>query len=326
MPKPKSLGTPDRLGSRGSKIGVYGDWGTGKTELVMSATKVAHLLVVDAEGRTQFYDPKANHGFEVIYSKDVKDALTLLEYAEELHAQGKPVIFAIDSFSSMWFEQQEVAEAVGVTSKGTVKFNAWGVAKKPLKRLYARLFSTPVDCIITMRAKPKYEVNGAGEPKDLGYDTADTERGLSYTVDLVVEMKKDQLSPGTPLKGDNFYAIVVKTSGPKETNPLPIGTRINDPSFEKLMKLRVKGTKGRKKEEKVEIVGVEAGLVAALEVITDSKSLGSWVINTLGMDKGEAFAILKEQHGPYDKTKLQAYIKTLWAISQGQKPELEKAA
>lgn len=325
MTKPDKLGTPDRLGSRGSKIGAYGDWGTGKTELMMSATKVAHVLVVDAEGRTQFYDPKANHGFEVVYSKDVKDALTLLEYAEELHAQGKPVVFAIDGFSGMWFEQQEVAEAVGSTSRGTIKFSAWGVAKKPLKQFYARLFSTPVDCIITMRAKPKYEVNDKGEPKELGYDTPDTERGLSYAVDLVVEMHKDQLPPGTALKGENFYAVVVKTSGPKEGNPLPIGTRISDPSFEKLMKLRVKGA-AKGKKEKVEIASVDAGLVAALEIVTDSKSLGSWVTNTLGMDKGEAFGILKEQFGPYDKAKLEEYIKALWAVFQGQKPELEKAA
>jgi len=164
--------------------------------------------------------------------------------------------------------------------------------------------------------------NDKGEPKDLGYDTPDAERGLGYAVDLVVEMHKDQLPPGTPLKGEHFYAVVVKTSGPKGANPLPIGTRISDPSFEKLMKLRVRGAKGKK----VEIASVDAGLEAALEIITDSKSLGSWITNTLGMDKGEAFGILKAQHGPYDKTKLEDYIKTLWAIFQGQKPELEKAA
>lgn len=79
-------------------------------------------------------------------------------------------------------------------------------------------------------------------------------------------------------------------------------------------------------EVSVEEVAADAGLVAALETITDSKSLGAWITNTLGMDKGEAFGILKEQFGPYDKSKLEEYIKTLWAAFQGQKPALEKAA
>ena len=65
MEKPKGLSVP-KVGERGAKVGAYGEWGTGKTELIMSATAVGHVLVVDAEGRTQYYDPSKGYGFEVV--------------------------------------------------------------------------------------------------------------------------------------------------------------------------------------------------------------------------------------------------------------------
>jgi len=239
MSKPKGLGKPV-IGERGAKVGVYGQFGTGKTELVMSATEIGHLLVVDAEGRTQYYDSEKDHGFEVIYSKDVSDAINLLTYAQALKHKGERAIFAIDGFSSMWFEQQEVAERAGMTSAGTPRYDSWATAKKPLKKLYAMLFQTPVDCIITMRAKPAYAMQG-NAPVDLKHDKADAERGLAFAVDLVVEMFKEDKKPGVALTPEDFYCIITKASGPKEDNPLPIGSKIINPSFKKLMALRLKG-------------------------------------------------------------------------------------
>lgn len=312
MSKPKGLGKP-QVGERGSRLGILGRPGTGKTELLMSARKVGHLLVADSEGRTQFYDPDEHFGFEAIYTKSVKEATALLHYAEDLHRKGDPVVFAIDGFSSMWFEQQEVAERIGSTSRGTAKFDSWGPAKKPLKVFYSALFATPVHCVVTMRAKPRYTVSDKNVPKAAGYDDPDIERGLPYALDLIVEMHKDDLPPGQPLTGDNFWAVVTKTSGPKESTPLPIGTLIRDPDFEKLMVLRLKGNRGG-----LHIGSGDVELQAAHATIRGGKSLEHW-IEQLGMDKEAVFAILKTQFGGWSNSKLPQYIDKVWAIKEAEK-------
>ena len=308
MKKPVGLDKPV-VGQRGAKIGVYGQFGTGKTELCMSAVEVAHLLLVDAEGRSQYYDPEKGHGFEVIYSKDVNEAVKLLEYAQSLQKQGEKVVFAIDGFSSMWFEQQEVAERAGTTSRGTAKYSSWAVAKKPLKQLYSMLYATPVDTIITMRSKPRYDVDASGNPKATDYQMPDTERGINYAVDLVVEMHKKEAKPGTPLKPADFSAVVIKTSGPKENNPIPIGTRITDPSFAKLLMLRLDG-KGD-----FQIAGADIDIQAAKGVIQNSKDLELWA-NSLGINKEDLWAMLGEKHESYQAKDLTTYIDEVWAAYQ----------
>lgn len=292
--------------ARGAKIGVYGQFGTGKTELVMSATKIAHLLLLDAEGRSQYYDPEKDLGFEAIYSKYIQDAIDLLTYAEYLQQQGEVVVFGLDGWSSLWFEQQEVAERIGSTRTGNAKYSSWGPAKKPLKKLYAMLFDTTVDCVITMRAKPKYSQTG-GKVVDHGFDDPDTERGLSYAVDLVVEMTKQKLPPSTPLKPENFWCTVVKTSGPREGNPLPIGTMIKDPSFGKLIGLRRPGTAG------LTIAGGAIELQVLEATITNSRQLGN-LITKSGLNKDEVFAHLKKELGPYRDAKLPDYIRQVLTL------------
>lgn len=305
MNRPTKLGQPLQY-ARGAKIGVYGQFGTGKTELVMSATKVAHLLLLDAEGRSQYYSVDANHGFEVIYSKNIQDAIDLLVYAESLRQTGEQVVFGLDGWSSLWFEQQEVAERIGSTSRGTAKYASWGPAKKPIKQLYAMLYNTTVDCIITMRAKPKYSQAGR-KVTAAGFDVPDTERGLGYAVDLVVEMTKQELPPGTPLKPEHFWCTVVKTSGPKEDNPLPIGTTIKDPSFAKLIGLRRAGS------ETLKIAGGDVELQVLMATITGSKQLGDLIVR-FGLETDAVFAHLKEKLGTYQNSKLPAYICEVLAL------------
>jgi len=272
----------------------------------MSATKIAHLLLLDAEGRSQYYKPEADHGFEAIYSKSVQDAIDLLAYAEQLHASGTPVVFGLDGWSSLWFEQQEVAERIGSTGRGTAKYSSWGPAKKPIKQLYAMLFNTTVDCIITIRAKPKYSQEG-GKVTKHGYDAPDTERGLGYAVDLVVEMSKQDLPPGTPMKPEHFWCTVVKTSGPKEDNPLPIGTVIKDPSFGKLLGLRQVGS------ETLKIAGGDVELQVLEATITSSKQLSDLIVR-FGLDEDGVFAHLKEKLGAYQNSKLPDYIREVFVL------------
>ena len=298
MSKPKGLGKPE-LFERGAKIGLYGAPGTGKTELLMSATEQARLLVLDCEGRSQYYDPDKDHGFEAQYSKSINDAIALLAYAEELHAKGEKVVFAIDGWSAIWMEQQEVAEQIGSTSRGGAKYSSWAGAKKPMKKFYARLNATPVDCIITMQSKPAYSED-ATKPEKLGYRAPITERGFEYAVDLILEMQTDELKPGVALTGDNFFAIVTKTSGPKEKNPLPIGTTIRNPSFGKLVGLRIAGSGALDFTTDIDVQVVQA----MTTTIADLKGL----IGNLGLDESEVFAHLKEKLGPYSHRNIPAYV------------------
>ena len=272
MGKPSGLGEPV-VRARGAKVACYGTEGTGKTELVMSARSVGRVLVLDTEGRTQYYK-QAGYGFEAMYSKSADDAIKLLEYAEELHAAGEKVVFAIDSFSSLWFEQQEVAERVGATRSGGAKFSSWAVAKRPLKKLYAKLFSTPVDVIITMRAKPRYDQKKGGEVVDYGYNVPDTERGFGYAVDLIIEMQRKPLPPGQELSPEDFRAVVVKSSGERD-NAIPIGTVIKDPTFDKLLDLRLEGEAGGMEFD-------EDVLLQVGQAVEDQAGLVSW-IKSLGL-------------------------------------------
>jgi len=295
---------------RGAKVACYGREGTGKTELVMSARHVGKLILLDTEGRSQYYDPDVGFGFEVKYSKSAEDALELLAYAESLHASGERVVLGIDSFSSIWQEQQEVAEKKGATSFGTPKFSSWAVAKKPLKRLYNAIFTTPIDVIVTMRAKPKYEQKSNSTVKDFGHDVPETERGMGYTVDLIVEMGHSEVKPGVEIKPEDYYAIVTKSSGEKD-NAMPIGTVIRDPSFNKLLGLRLEGMSG----------GMEFDEDVLLQVGMTVSSPGEfkrWV-ETLRLDANQVVDQLKEEFGELKTGDMSPYVKWVWDLHESLK-------
>jgi hypothetical protein len=306
MSRPQGLCVPE-MHARGAKIGGYGGPGSGKTELVSTIVEVAHLLWFDNEGRSQYYDPKKGFGFEALYSEKVEDAIELLLYAEELKAKGENVAFAIDSFSQIWMEQQEVAEGIKTTRHGNPTYEAWGPAKKPLKKLYKILFTTPVDCLITMRSKEQYDRDEKGNPEKAGYDKPVAENGLSYAVDLVVEMFTNQKAPGQVLTPEDFYCVVTKTSGPKDGNPLPIGTKIVNPSFAKLMYLRREGA-GR-----LEFADSSVRNQVLQATITSAQQLSAWAVSE-GLDKDKVFAVLKEKYGSWSRKDVPAYIEDVLAM------------
>ena len=324
--KPAGLGAPV-IASRGSKVMVYGMEGTGKTEFMMSLCKYmaaqdppGQVFILDTEGRTQYY-AKDGYQFEVLYSVNPFDLLELLDYVEDLHSQGHRVALGVDSFSGIWFEQQEVAETLGATRSGNATFSSWGPAKKPLKKFYARVFRTPIDVVITARAKPRYEQEANTKKViDYGYDIADVEKGLRFVVDLALEMRKDELKPGTPLKPKDFWALVTKTSGPAEDNPLPIGTQIRNPNFAKVSALRLNGNNG----SGLQFADAKVGLQVMRAAITNSSDLIAWTQQNLGWSKDDTLGRLKEQFGDLKPHDLGRYIEWVYEVSQNGH-ELEAA-
>lgn len=302
MNKPKGLGTP-QLGARGVRCGLMGQPGTGKTEFVFgSIPKLARLYVVDTEGRSQYYDPDKHHGFEVLESKVPSDALELLRYVEHLYRQGEKVVFAIDSTTPIWHHQQEVAEDIGKTSFGTARFNSWGPAKKPIKELYKALYASPLDVVLTMRSKAKYVQDAQKKVKDMGYDVADMEKNLPYVLDLLLELGTEQKNPGVALTPEDFFAVVRKTSGPKDNNPLPIGRKLTNPSFGDIVAMRLEGELERFH------VGGDVALQVALATVRNGAAFWAWAQDFTGMPEETLRPILTEQVGELKGSKLKQTI------------------
>lgn len=291
------------------RILVYGLPKVGKSHLVFTATEISPLLWQDTEGGSDYYDPGQGYGFRVLKDRDPSKTVQAIELASS--TAGKRPTVAVDSFSSTWFGQQEVAEELtarwsrGKTS-GRASFRAWGPAKKPLKKLYDAMHSSQCHVIITARAKKKYEVDSKGEPKEVGL-VADIERNLAYAVDLVVEVGLDKLKKGVLPKSQNFYALVVGSRSPD----IPIGTIFRDPKFSDFLPATRKG-------ETPEKIGNSVGEQVKAALDTPQ----SWVdlerkLKEKGWNIEQAKKLLVDKFGPFDVAMLEEY----WEYLSEQKPE-----
>jgi hypothetical protein len=153
-----------RRTERPLRILVYGLPKRGKSHFVFTGARVGPLYWIDTEGGSDYYSPTEGHGFRVLRSIDPRHAIQAVEAASASVNGGLRPVVAVDSFSSVWFSQQEVAEELTYQwSKGRggdrASFRAWGPAKKPLKQLYNLMMATRCHVIVTARAKEKYEVS-----------------------------------------------------------------------------------------------------------------------------------------------------------------------
>ena len=94
------------------RILVYGPTKRGKSHFVFTGTAVGPLYWIDTEQGSGFYDDAAGHGFKVLHSMDPNHAIQAIEAASAAVNGGVRPVVAVDSFSSVWFGQQEVAEAL----------------------------------------------------------------------------------------------------------------------------------------------------------------------------------------------------------------------
>ena len=286
------------------RILVYGYSKQGKSHFVHTATEVGPLYWIDTERGSDFYPPEEGHGFQVSYSKDPKVALEAIEEAHSMVLKGdvRPIV-AIDSFSSIWFEQQEVAEKLTEEwgkGSGRSTFRAWGPAKKPLKRLYEMCQYAMCHIIVTARAKEEYEVNKKGEPNKVG-DKPDIERNLPYAVDFVAQLSVDTGREQRP-KPKDFKAKVIGTrTFNKSEHQIPIGTVYSDPKFSDFLSAEMAG------EAPVEVAtGVERQVVLALEAPSSWAELLERTA-TLGWKKDNVSSALNEEFGTFDRDRLDEY-------------------
>ena len=295
---------------------VYGLPKTGKSHLVASGAEVGPLYWMDTEGGSDFYDPAEGHGFRVLRSTDPNLALEAIEAANQAignNGHGPRPVISLDSFSSIWFAQQEVAEQLTKQwSRGRrsdrASFRAWGPAKAPLKRLYNALMTTRCHVIFTARGKVKYEVAGNGEPSEVGL-VPDVERNLPYAVDLVVETGVGDVPRGKQPKPSDFLATVMGG----RSSALPIGTEFKDPTLQDF--LSAASLEGVVPEAMKD--SVDGQVQQALTTPQSWKALQG-KLNAAGIDVEKVKAELHEQFGKFSTRKLDEY----WIHLTGQHPEL----
>lgn len=293
---------------------IYGLTKRGKSHFVFTATEVGPLYWQDTEGGSDYYDASQGYGFRVLKDRDPIKAIQGVEMASDLVNGDRPIL-ALDSFSSTWFGQQEVAEELTARwsrgkSKDRASFRAWGPAKKPLKKLYEAMHSSRCHIIFTARAKIKYSVSDKGEPTAVGL-VPDIERNLAYAVDLVVEMGLDEPEKGKPPKPDDFFALVVGS----RSQAIPIGTEFRNPKFSDFLPAAREGEAPTKIGSSVK-TQVEKALRAP-QSWDDLKKL----LAEKNMDTEQAKKLLREKFGPFDTAMLEEYwefLKTHFA-AKGEK-------
>jgi len=163
------------------KIGVFGDTGTGKTLLALSAPKVA---IVDAEGGTTAYE--RDYKFEVLNSqsyKNLEDAIVFLEAGSHDFQT-----IAYDPATVLYEAIQEARTRFRGKGKregdaGNLDFSDWGHIKRIYKQLLVRFVNLPMNVILTFREKDKWDHKDPNNPKYLG-KSFDGEKSTPYYMDI----------------------------------------------------------------------------------------------------------------------------------------------
>jgi len=285
------------------RILVYGEAKTGKSHFVYTATEVGPLYWQDSESGADLYPPDRGHGFKVMTSKDPWKTIQAIEAANKSYKKGNPrPIVALDSMSSVWFQQKEVANQLG-GGRDRTPFWAWGAAKKPLTKLYDMIHTTRCHVIITARAKMKYEVQKSGEPIEKGLEP-DVERNLSYAMDLVIHTYTDEVK-GKELKPNQYKATVMGTRSPSvEGKPpaIPVGKTFSDPKFSDFLEVMIEGV------EPTEIEDTTSKQVKIEQERPENwAELKVWIDNSDGWDVEKAKEALVEKFGSFDVSKIDEY-------------------
>lgn len=205
--------------NRHVKLLFWGATGTRKTESVLR--NFPQVLTIDAEGNTDQCVDMVDviPPFLRVKTKDTRKVMEVLDQVATgkiRFPDGSPVeTVCIDSVSVLWSVQQEVA-AVNA-EKRAKRYNKnldeatmtqldWVIGKRPLKRIYARLSSSPIKYLVMIaREKDLYkEKEGSNELIKIGVQP-DCMKGLDYDMNLVMHFLFDE--------GGKWKAEVTKVQG-----------------------------------------------------------------------------------------------------------------
>lgn len=286
------------------RILAYGFSKTGKSHYVYTATELGPVYWIDTERGSDFYACDNGHGFTVMYDRDPLAALQAVKLAHKMAETSdvRPIV-AIDSMSSIWFEQQEVAQRLtserGGAKNRRASFRSWADAKAPLKQLYEMFHWALCHIIITARSKEEYVVNKKGEPTSIG-TKPDIERNLPYAMDIILEMAVNSKKGSKP-KPTDFVAAVKGTRTNPDIKELAIGSVFKNPQFSDFMVARLEG-------EAPTPIGsaAERQISMALEAPASYSELLN-KLKKMGWDPQVAIALLKSEYGDFSGDMLPYY-------------------
>lgn len=197
----------ENVEGRDLKILMWGEAGSWKTETGLR--NFPHCLLIDVEGNS---DQVIGHPdvppFLRVVTKDIYEILDTLDQVEVGEIQfpdGTPVeTVIIDGISVLWSVRQETGSLMAEErakryARGrdvnpddvNMTMLDWTKAKRPLKRLHAKMNVPGVKYfIVTARSKDLYEEveeNGKTVMKKTGL-TMDAMRGLDFEVNLALQM------------------------------------------------------------------------------------------------------------------------------------------
>lgn len=215
---------PAVMHARQPKILVFGRAGSGKTRFALGAgTKEQPALVMDSEGGTHFYTEAQGFYYLRRDTQNIVDAMRVVDALMEEDGPGAPVV--LDSGTVFWTVSQDAYCArAGIEDP---QFGDWRKIKHPFQRLYSRLMILNRPIIITAHESAVYSerTNKKGR-KELFVDgyKFDFEKKADHVFDIILRMMAE---------GGKFWAEVYKT----RLAALPTGTRIDDPSYAKVIKM-----------------------------------------------------------------------------------------
>nr|MBN1228903.1 hypothetical protein [Anaerolineae bacterium] len=239
MPLP-TIEYSQNLKGRNLKVLHWGSTATGKTESVLRY--YPDVLLIDCEGNSdQCVGMSEVPEFLRVVTKDVYEILDVMDAVSEgkiKFPDGRPVqTLGIDGYSILWSVRQEAgslnaerrANRRGNNNPDEVSMTQldWVLAKRPLKRLNARLNAPGVKyLVLTTREKDQYverQNNGRTELVKEGV-TIDAMRGLDYEVNFALHMQS--VNP--------FRCQVTKAQG-SLGKMFPVGTVLDHYPAEELL-------------------------------------------------------------------------------------------
>ena len=231
----------ENVDTRSIKILAWGPTASRKTETPLRY--FPHVLVIDCEGNTdQCVGMPEIPSFMRVKTKDVYQILDVMDKVaagEITFPDGSPVeTLVIDGASVLWSVRQEVgslnaekrARKYGNTDPDAANMVQldWVIAKRPLKRLHARLNNPGVKYVfVTAREKDEYqEIDKPGGKKELVKmgTMMDAMRGIDYEVNIGFQFFND-----IPWK-----CKVVKVQGTLGSM-FPLGTELAEFPHEELL-------------------------------------------------------------------------------------------
>ncbi len=213
---------------RGLKIGLYGDFATGKTHFALTAPEPIYVIdtEIGASPLAHLFKGKDIKVLDVAEENGSKSYEKILEAVEFISKQEKLGTVVIDSVSDFWEFAQEYAKINIFKIKPEQRLAQqwdWGVINKLYLGLLLRLLKLNCNLIVTARESEVYA--GAGQP--MGIYKPKWQKNTGFWVDFVLyqSRKTDKMGNTT------FYSNIEKSRPVGKI----MGKTFQDLDFQKLV-------------------------------------------------------------------------------------------